>query len=88
MSAKNCNWFLPTTALISVLLSVSTLSAQSKADLSRSGQWQIANRRTESKQYLEPASGACNQSYKCPKPKNEMGIHNRWRRICYSYGGW
>jgi hypothetical protein len=42
MSAKNCNWFLQTTALISVLLSVSTLSAQSQSDLSRSGQWRIA----------------------------------------------
>lgn len=42
MSAKNCNWFLPTTALISALLSVSTLSAQSQSDLSRSGQWRIA----------------------------------------------
>ena len=42
MSAKNCNWFLPMTALISVLLSVSTLSAQSQSDLSRSGQWRIA----------------------------------------------
>src|SRR5258706_7657137 len=42
MSAKNCNWFLPMTALISVLLSISTLSAQSQSDLSRSGQWPIA----------------------------------------------
>jgi len=42
MSAKNRNWFLPGTALISVLLSVSTLSAQNHSDLSRSGQWRIA----------------------------------------------
>jgi len=42
MSATNCNWFLPTTALISALLSVSTLIAQSQSDLSRSGQWRIA----------------------------------------------
>jgi len=40
--SENCNWFLPMTALISVLLSVSTLSAQSQSDLSRSGQWRIA----------------------------------------------
>src|SRR6266446_5485608 len=42
MSANSCNWFLPMTALISALLSVSTLSAQSQSDLSRSGQWPIA----------------------------------------------
>jgi polyvinyl alcohol dehydrogenase (cytochrome) len=42
MSATNREWFLPTTALISVLLSVSTLSAQNHSDISKSGQWQIA----------------------------------------------
>jgi hypothetical protein len=42
MSAKNCNWFLPGTALISVLLSVSPLSAQNHSDVSRSQQWRIA----------------------------------------------
>jgi hypothetical protein len=36
MSATNCNWFLPTTALISVFLLISTLSAQNHSDISRS----------------------------------------------------
>ena len=42
MSIKNPNLSLPVTALISVLLLVSALSAQSPSDESRSGQWRIA----------------------------------------------
>src|SRR6195256_414198 len=42
MSIKNRNVSLPVTALISVLLLVSALSAQSPSDESRSGQWRIA----------------------------------------------
>src|SRR5207245_8909151 len=42
MSVKNRYVSLPTAALISVLLLVATLSAQSKPDVHRSGQWRIA----------------------------------------------
>src|SRR5229473_8512863 len=42
MSVKNRYGSLPMAALISVLLSVAALSAQSQSDLSRSGQWRIA----------------------------------------------
>jgi polyvinyl alcohol dehydrogenase (cytochrome) len=42
MSIKNRNVSLPMAALISVLLLVSALSAQSPSDESRSGQWRIA----------------------------------------------
>src|SRR3981189_1564943 len=42
MSIKNRNVSLPMAALISVLLLVSALSAQSQSDRSRSGQWRIA----------------------------------------------
>ena len=42
MPMKSRNWSLPSAALISVLLLVSALSAQSPSDESRSGQWQIA----------------------------------------------
>jgi len=42
MPMKSRNWPLPSAALISVLLSVSALSAQSPSDESRSGQWRIA----------------------------------------------
>src|SRR6202030_4212514 len=42
MSVKNRYVSLPMAALISVLLSVAALSAQSQSDLSRSGQWRIA----------------------------------------------
>src|ERR1700756_6068682 len=42
MSVKNRYVSLPTAALISVLLLVATLSAQSKPDRHRSGQWRIA----------------------------------------------
>jgi len=42
MSIKNRNVSLPVTALISVLLLVSALSAQTPSNESRSGQWRIA----------------------------------------------
>src|SRR3979490_1660494 len=42
MSIKNRDVSLPMAALISVLLLVSALSAQSQSDRSRSGQWRIA----------------------------------------------
>jgi hypothetical protein len=42
MSVKNRYVSLPMAALISVLLTVAALSAQSQSDRSRSGQWRIA----------------------------------------------
>src|SRR5258705_2464379 len=42
MSIKNRDMSLPMAALMSVLLLVSALSAQSQSDRSRSGQWRIA----------------------------------------------
>src|SRR6266481_1004236 len=70
MSTKNCNWFLPTTALISVLLSVSTLSAQSQSDLSRSGQWRIAGQNLNNT-WSQPAEHSIN-------PANVKELKPKW----------
>src|SRR5258708_23555073 len=70
MSATNPNWCLPTTALISVLLSVSTLSAQNHSDISESGQWQIAGQDLANT-WSQPAEHSIS-------PANVKGLKPKW----------
>jgi polyvinyl alcohol dehydrogenase (cytochrome) len=69
MSVKNCNWFLPAMALISALLSVSTLSAQDGSDKHQSDQWQIAGQNLNNSwsQPAEHSIGPANVKNLSPK---------------------
>src|SRR3981189_2621443 len=70
MSIKNRNVSLPMAALISVLLLVSALSAQSPSDESRSGQWRIAGQNL-SNTWSQPAEHSIS-------PANVKNLIPKW----------
>src|SRR6202008_849737 len=70
MSVKNRYVSLPMAALISVLLLVATLSAQSKPDVHRSGQWRIAGQ-TLNNTWSQPAERSVS-------PSNVKGLKPKW----------
>src|SRR2546426_9551290 len=70
MSVKNRYVSLPTAALISVLLLVATLSAQSKPDVHRSGQWRIAGQNLNNT-WSQPAEHSIS-------PANVKGLKPKW----------
>jgi len=70
MSVKNHNLSMPMTALISVLLLVSALGAQSQSDLSRSGQWRIAGQNLNNT-WSQPAEHSIS-------PANVKNLSPKW----------
>src|SRR6266498_194170 len=70
MSVKNRYVSLPMAALISVLLSVPALSAQSQSDLSRSGQWRIAGQNLNNT-WSQPAEHSIS-------PTNVQNLKTKW----------
>ena len=70
MSVKNRYVSLPTAALISVLLLVAALSAQSKPDVHRSGQWRIAGQNLNNT-WSQPAEHSIS-------PANVKGLKPKW----------
>jgi len=70
MSVKNRYVSLPMAALISVLLLVATLSAQSKPDVHRSGQWRIAGQNLNNT-WSQPAEHSIS-------PANVKGLKTKW----------
>src|SRR5437870_2347925 len=70
MSVKNRYVSLATAALISVLLLVATLSAQSKPDVHRSGQWRIAGQNLNNT-WSQPAEHSIS-------PANVKGLKPKW----------
>src|SRR6267143_985824 len=70
MSIKNRDVSLPMAALISVLLFVSALSAQSQSDRSRSSQWRIAGQDL-SNTWSQPAEHSIS-------PANVKGLKPKW----------
>jgi len=70
MPMKNRNVPLPKTALITVLLLVSALSAQGQSDESRSGQWRIAGQNL-SNSWSQPAERSIT-------PANVNGLTPKW----------
>src|SRR5438270_4464696 len=70
MSVKNRYVSLPTAALISVLLLVATLSAQSKPDVHRSGQWRIAGQNLNNT-WSQPAEHSIG-------PANVQNLKTKW----------
>src|ERR1700757_5063036 len=70
MSVKYRYVSLPTAALISVLLLVATLSAQSKPDRHRSGQWRIAGQNL-SNTWSQPAEHSIS-------PANVQNLTAKW----------
>ena len=67
---KNRNGSLPMTALMSVLLLVSALSAQSKSDKSRSGQWRVMGQNLDNSR-SQPAEHSIT-------PANVSGLSPKW----------
>src|SRR3954467_3032006 len=70
MFIKSRDVSLPMAALISVLLFVSALSAQSQSDKSRTGQWRIAGQNL-SNTWSQPAEHAIS-------PRNVKGLKPKW----------
>jgi len=70
MSVKNRYVSLPMAALISVLLSVSALSAQSQPDRSRSGQWRISGQNLNNT-WSQPAEHSIS-------PTNVQNLITKW----------
>src|SRR6267142_1596985 len=70
MSVKNRYVSLPMAALISVLLLVAALSAQSQSNLSRSGQWQIAGQNLNNT-WSQPAEHSIS-------PTNVKNLSPKW----------
>jgi polyvinyl alcohol dehydrogenase (cytochrome) len=70
MSAKNRNWSLPATALISVLLLVTALNAQDQSDVSRSAQWRIAGQNLNNS-WSQPAEHSIS-------PANVKNLSPKW----------
>ena len=70
MSVKNRYVSLPTAALISVFLLVAALSAQSKPDVHRSGQWRIAGQNLNNT-WSQPAEHSIS-------PANVKGLKPKW----------
>jgi polyvinyl alcohol dehydrogenase (cytochrome) len=70
MSVKNRYVSLPMAALISVLLFVAALSAQSQSDLSRSGQWRIAGQNLNNS-WSQPAEHSIS-------PTNVQNLKTKW----------
>jgi polyvinyl alcohol dehydrogenase (cytochrome) len=70
MSTKNRNVSLPITALTTVLLLVSALSAQGQSDVSRSGQWRIAGQNLDNT-WSQPAEHSIS-------PANVPGLKPKW----------
>src|ERR1700719_5259212 len=70
MSIKTRNVSLPATALMSILLLVSALSAQSPSEESRSGQWRIAGQNL-SNTWSQPAEHSIT-------PANVKGLAPKW----------
>src|SRR6266481_3183636 len=70
MFAKNPSVSLPNTALITVLLLVSAVSAQVQSDRSRSGQWRIAGQNL-SNTWNQPAEHSIS-------PANVNGLSPKW----------
>src|SRR5438128_9237169 len=70
MSVKNRYVSLPMAALISVLLSVAALSAQSQSDLSRSGQWRIVGQNLNNT-WSQPAEHSIS-------PTNVKNLSPKW----------
>ena len=70
MSVKNRYVSLPMAALISVLLSVAALSAQSQSDRSRSGQWRIAGQNLNNS-WSQPAEHSIS-------PANVKNLSPKW----------
>jgi polyvinyl alcohol dehydrogenase (cytochrome) len=70
VSMQNRNVTLPVTALISVLLLVSALSAQNHSSESRSGQWRIAGQNL-SNTWSQPAEHSIS-------PANVKGLKPKW----------
>src|SRR4029077_8766896 len=70
MSVKNRYVSLPMVALISVLLLVAALSAQSKSEVHRSGQWQIAGQNLNNT-WSQPAEHSIS-------PANVQNLKTKW----------
>src|ERR1700720_3394959 len=70
MSMKTRNVSLPATALMSILLLVSALSAQSPSEESRSGQWRIAGQNLNNT-WSQPAEHSIT-------PANVKGLTPKW----------
>ena len=70
MHTKNRNVSLPMRALISALLLVSALNAQSQPDVPRSGQWRIAGQNLNNT-WTQPAERSIN-------PANVKGLKSKW----------
>jgi polyvinyl alcohol dehydrogenase (cytochrome) len=70
MSMKNRNVSLPMTALISVLLLVSALNAQSRSDESRSGQWRVMGQNLDNSR-SQPAEHSITSA-------NVSGLNPKW----------
>ena len=70
MHRKNCKLSLLNTALMSGLLLVSALSAQSQSDVSRSGQWRIAGQNLNNT-WSQPAEHSIS-------PANVKGLKPKW----------
>src|SRR5713226_3729557 len=80
MFMKTRNVSLPMSALISVLLLVSALSAQSKSDESQSGQWRVMGQDLDnSRSQPEPAGRTLNHSRQRQGPQPKMGVYNQQR---------
>ena len=67
---KNRNVSLPMTALISVLLLVSALNAQSRSDESRSGQWRVMGQNLDNSR-SQPAEHSITSA-------NVSGLNPKW----------
>src|ERR1700750_178853 len=70
MSVKNRRGYLPMAALISVLLSVATLTAQSQSVPSRPGQWPIAGQ-NRNNTWSQPAEHSIS-------PTNVRNLRTKW----------
>src|SRR5882724_2644871 len=70
MSVKNREVSFPRAVFLSVLLLVSALSAQSRSDLSRSGQWRIAGQNLNNT-WSQPAEHSIT-------PANVNGLTPKW----------
>src|SRR6266853_2352442 len=70
MSMKTRNVLLPATALISVLLLVPALSAQTPSDESRSGQWRVMGQNLDNSR-SQPAEHSIT-------PANVKGLNPKW----------
>jgi len=85
MFMKTRNVSLPMSALISVLLLVSALSAQSKSDESQSGQWRVMGQDLDNSRSQPAEHSITPANVKGLNPKRVFTTSNDF---CCSYRGW